>query len=311
MDRDSAVPIRVFWILGAGLLVFSFSPILVRVAGDAPGATVAMWRTVFAGALLLPFARKRELQEWSQVSVRHAVLTIVAGLLLGLHFIVWIESIYHTSVASATILFSTNPLFIALFGFLILKERLSTTTVIAILTAVFGAILIGAGDAGDEHFPRAMMGNGLALSSAVLFSGYLLIGRVARQVSSWLAYVLPLYLIVAAVALVYTAIRDVPVTGFGWEVYAACVLMAIGPQILGHGSLNYAVRFIPAAVLGLLGLVEPVLATVWAWALFDEIPAFATLVGVAVVLVGLSLLYLPKRNFLAGREENERRPAKK
>jgi drug/metabolite transporter (DMT)-like permease len=307
MEPPSGIPVRVFWILGAGVLSFSFSPILVRLAGEAPGATVAMWRTLLAGAFLLPFVGRSEIREWKRQNLTGVALMLAAGVLLGFHFIVWIESIYHTSVASATVLFTTNPLFIGLLGFLVLDERLPRPAIFAILIAVIGAALMGLGDATDQHFPRSVYGNGLALASAVLFAGYLLIGRVARQVTSWLAYVFSLYVTVAITAVVYALVRQVPLTGFGWEVYVACALMAVGPQILGHGSLNYAVRYIPAAILGLLGLVEPVLATFWAWMLFDEIPSTVSLTGIAIVLSGLSLLYLPRRNLFSGNSEKRLR----
>lgn len=304
------IPVSVYWALGFGLLSFSFSPILVRLAGAAPGAAVAMWRTVMATAVLMPFAARTAVTDWVQLKARGRLLTIIAGVLLGLHFIAWIESIYHTSVASASILFTTNPLFIAGLGYLLLGERLMRSTVIAILVSVIGAGLIGVGDATDAHFPRALLGNALALSSAILFAGYLLIGRVTRQKSEWLSYVFPLYAVAAATTIPYVVVRDVPVLGFGWEVYTACALMALGPQILGHGSLNYAVRFIPAAILGLLGLSEPVLATVWAWLLFGEIPGPVTLVGIVITLGALLLVYLPIRNLRAGRSENRFRRRK-
>ncbi len=304
MKLESTTPVRVYWALVAGLVSFSFSPILIRVADEAPGATVALWRTALAVIFLFPFAAKTARNGWQMHSTRNRLLTVVAGVLLGIHFIVWIESIYHTSVASASVLFTTNPLFIAGFGYLVLRERLSRLTIIAIVVSVFGAALIGWGDAADVHFPRAALGNGLAVGAAITFAGYLLIGRSTRQSSEWLAYVFPLYTVVAVTVVVYALARGVPIFGFGWKVYAACTLMALGPQILGHGSLNYAVRYIPVALLGLLGLVEPVLATLWAWLFFGEVPGPIAITGMVIILAALLLVYRPNRNFLEGSDAN-------
>lgn len=304
MNTRSTTPVRVYWALVVGVASFSFSPILVRMASDAPGATVALWRTVLAVGFLFPFAIRSARTDWGKHSARARLWTIVAGVLLGIHFIVWIESIYHTSVAGATVLFTTNPLFIAGFGYFVLRERLSRATVIAIAVSVFGAALIGLGDATDMRFPRAMLGNGLALASSVTFAGYLLLGRLTRQSSEWLAYVFPLYSVVAVTVLVYALARGVPMFGFGWKVYVACGLMALGPQILGHGSLNYAVKFIPVAVLGLLGLTEPVLATLWAWLLFGEVPGRLAIAGMVIILTALVLVYWPSRNLSDGSEAN-------
>ena len=303
MRPDAGTPTRAYWVLAIGMVSISFSPILVRWAADAPGATVALWRTLIAVLVLLPFAARSAVRDWVHMKPQNRGLTLVAGVMLGFHFIAWIESIYHTSVASASILFTTNPLFIAAIGFVVLDERLSRRTVIAIIVSVLGASLIGLGDASDDHFPRATLGNTLALSAAILFAVYLLIGRVTRRSSDWLSYVFPLYTVVALTVVGYALVRGFPIFGFGWEVYVACALMALGPQILGHGSINYAVKFFPAAVLGLLGLVEPVLATLWAWLLFGEIPGILTFIGMTVILIALTYVYWPSKNLFLGNSE--------
>lgn len=311
MKSESTIPVRVYWALGAGMLAISFSPILVRLAASAPGPTLAFWRTVLAALFLLPLAARTAWSDWRKHTRSSQFLTVVAGFLLGLHFIAWIESLYHTSVASASILFTTNPLFIAGIGYLVLNERLSRPTIVAIVVSVFGAALIGWGDTTDIQFPSALKGNSLALSAAILFAIYLLISRATRQTSDWLAYVFPLYTVVAVTVAAYVAITKVEVFAVGWDIYVLCALMALGPQIMGHGSLNYAVRFIPAAILGLLGLVEPVLATLWAWLLFGEVPSLITALGMAIVLGALLLVYWPSRNLSPGSAENVRRPRTK
>lgn len=283
---------RVLLFVGAGILSFSFSPILVRLAVEGPAVAVAAWRTAFAVLFLAPFAVVRTPAEIRRLRGREWGLILSAGVLLAIHFIAWIESIYHTTVASASVLFATNPIFIAIIGFLALKERLRRPTVMAILLAVLGAVLIALGDAGNSIRPRPEFGNILALSSAFLFACYLLIGRVVRRSSSWLAYVFPLYVVVAFTVGAYALATATPLFGYSTEFYILCAVMALGPQLLGHGSFNYAVKFVPAAVLGALGLTEPVLASVWAWMLFDEVPAVLAVVGAAIVIAAMAMIYL-------------------
>lgn len=290
MDRNG-IPGKVVWLLAAGLISVSFSPILVRIASEAPSSAVAVWRTLAAVALLAPAAFARRGSGWTTMTSRNKGLTVIAGVCLGLHLVAWIESIYHTSVSSATVLFTTNPLFIAVMGYFALGERLKRSTMVAILIAVIGASLIGLGDAGDDRFPRAMQGNSLAIIAAVLFSVYLLIGRVTRQSIDWLGYVFPLYVVVACTTIVYALILGVSWTGYSWEVYMACAAMAIGPQIIGHGSLNYAVRYLPVALLGILGLVEPLLASIWAWIIYGEVPGSLAIAGMMIVLSALLSIY--------------------
>ena len=136
----------------------------------------------------------------------------------------------------------------------------------------------------------ALLGNALALGGAVLVSAYLLIGRVVRQKVSWLAYVTPLYTVAALTALAAAWIKGVPLFGYSVRFYALCVGLALGPQVLGHGSFNYALQHVPAALVGMLALLEPVGASLLAYGLFGEIPPPASIAGMIVVLGAVALV---------------------
>ena len=289
-------PAAVYWSVALGILCFSASAILVRLADEAPGMTIAVWRTSFAVLLLAPFAVPRIGPEVRRFSKKDVLLITGAGVFLGFHFIAWIESLYYTSVASATVLVTTSPIFLAILGFALLGERLSRRATLGIALAVCGAALMGWGDASaaDADVARhALWGNALALGAALLVSLYLLIGRVVRQGTSWLAYVFPLYAVVALTTLVVAFVRQVPLFGFPPVVYGLCALMALGPQLVGHGSFNYALRYVPAALLALLALLEPVLASAMAYGLFGETPGGFALLGMAVILGAVTLAIWP------------------
>ncbi len=292
VDRDEDRPASVVWILLIGLSTFSFSPILVRFAQDAPGMTIAVWRTVFAAAMLAAPALHRVRGEMRAFTRRDLSMIVVGGVFLGLHFVLWIESLYHTSVASTSVLVTTSPIFLAILGYIFLKERLSRREYVAIAMAVAGAALIGIGDLKGGTGPRPLLGNTLALTSALLVSVYLLVGRVVRRKTSWLAYVFPLYAMAAITILVVALALGTPLFGFSAGVYALCAAMAIGPQIIGHGSFNYAVRYVPAAILGLLSLVEPIGASILAYVLFGEVPTAAAVIGMLVVLIAIAFAVL-------------------
>ena len=283
-------PLRVYIALTLGVLSFAFAPIFVRLAGDVPGLAIAVWRTVIAAAVLLPPAAS-VYSEIRRFTWRELGLVLAAGVLLGLHFIAWIESLYHTTVASASVFVTSSPVILAVLGYLVLGETLARTTVGGIVAAVGGAVLIGWADAGTITLGQgALWGNTLAITGALLVSLYLLIGRVVRQKVSWLAYLAPLYATAAATALGAAVIRGVPLFGYSWTVYALCAGLALGPQLLGHGSFNYALQYVPAAIVGMLALLEPVGASMLAYALFDEVPPVASVVGMVVVLGGVAVV---------------------
>ena len=291
--EGTGVPPSVVWILAVGLASLGISPILVRLGTSAPGLAVAVWRTVFAAVLLAPIALPRAGAEMRAFTRRDWTLVVAAGVFLGVHFIAWIESLYWTSVASASVLVTTSPLFIAVLGYIFLRERLERRTVVAILVGVVGAALIGLGDAGAETFPDAWVGNGLALLASLLVSVYLLIGRAARQRLSFLAYLFPLYVVAALTCLVAALARGTDLAQPP-GILVLCLAMAILPQLIGHGSFNYAVKFLPAALLGLLSLSEPIGASVAAFFLFGEVPGGLALAGMGIVLLSLAVVFVPK-----------------
>lgn len=297
-------PVRVYVVLSLGVLSFTLAPILVRLAGDVPGIAIAVWRTVTAAGVLVPgLLRRPTRKELRRFSGRDIMFIIAGGLFLGLHFIAWIESLYHTTVASASVFVTSSPILLAGLAYVLLGERLSQETVLAIFTAVCGAALIGWADAGSITLGKgALWGNSLALGAAVLVSFYLLIGRVVRQRVSWWAYVMPLYTVAAVTALLAAVIRGTPLLGYSWEFYALCAALALGPQVLGHGSFNYALQYVSAAVVGMLALLEPVGASLFAYLLFDETPPVLSVVGMVVVLAAVAVVVW-RRNRTPGEQQ--------
>jgi drug/metabolite transporter (DMT)-like permease len=290
-------PAFVYVAVAVGVISFTFSPILVRWADDAPGLAIAVWRTVFAALLLAPVAWRRIGPAVRKFGRRDIGLIGAAGVFLGLHFITWIESLYFTTVASASVLVTTSPIFLVVLGYWFLNEQLSGPTVGAILVSVGGAALIGWGDMrGIGVGPAPLWGNGLALTASLLVSLYLLIGRHVRQQVPWLAYVFPLYAVTALTTLAVAWAQGIPLFGYGWGFYGLCALMAIGPQILGHGSFNYALQYFPAALVGMLALLEPVGASALAYVLFGEVPTGLAIIGMLVVLAAVAVVVRYERD---------------
>lgn len=290
-------PVTLYVAIGLGVISFTFSPILVRWASEAPGMAVAVWRTAFAVLLLAPAAFWRIGPDVQSFSARDILLIAGAGVLLGMHFLAWIESLYHTTVASASVLVTTSPIFLVVLGFFVLNERLSWTTVTAIVISVGGAVLIGLGDAhGIGVGPNPLWGNSLALTASLFASLYLLIGRVVRQEVGWLAYVFPLYAVAALTTLAAAWWQGIPLWGYDAGFYGLCLLMAIGPQILGHGSFNYALHYLPAALVGMLALLEPVGSSALAFVLFGEVPNGLAIAGMFVVLGAVGTVVWTERN---------------
>jgi drug/metabolite transporter (DMT)-like permease len=292
--RGGAPP-AVWAALGVGLVSIGASPILIRLAGDVPALALAAWRTVFVTALLVPAAALHARGDVAALGRRDGLLIGAAGVVLGLHFMAWIASVQLTSIASASVLVTLSPVFIAVLGAVFLKERPSRRTLAAIGAAVVGAALIGLSEgASGGPYPDAALGNGLALGAALLVSVYLLIGRAVRQRAGFLAYFAPLNAAAAATCLAVCLAAGVPL-GLPLPALGLALAMGLGPGLMGHGSFNLALRYLPAAFLGLLSLSEPVIASVVALLWFDEVPGALAVVGIVAVLAAIAAVVTGRR----------------
>jgi drug/metabolite transporter (DMT)-like permease len=288
-------PLGVWIVLGLGLLSLGSSSILIRMAGDVPALAIAAWRTLFVTALVGPLAIARNRAEIRALPARDVGLILAAGVLLGLHFLTWIGSVQLTSIASSSVLVATSPLFIAALGALFLREIPSRQMAWSIGLAVLGASAIGLAGASDAGsvYPNEALGNGLAVAASLLVAVYFLIGRGVRPRVSFLAYFAPLNAVAALTALSACLLMDVPL-GLPLPVLGLCLLMALGPGLLGHGSFTLSLRYLSAATLGLLTLAEPVLASLGAFVLFREQPSTTALAGMVAVLAAIGfVLYRP------------------
>ncbi len=285
---------RARWVLAVGLLCTSFPSILVRYA-VAPALIIAFWRKLFAAAILLPVAvarLRREPWDWS-LQRRLLPFTLGTGLVLAVHFASWIASIQLTTVASALLVLSTQPVWAALLGLVFLKEPVPRKGVAAIAIAMAGVALIAWGDVGRG--PRALAGDALALTAALAAGVYLTVGRHLRERVPLVQYLMVLYAVAAAGLGVAALAAGDPFTGFTGRTWLMFGLLALLPSTLGHNLINYAVRHIESYRVNLSLLVEPVVSTILAALLFAEYPSPRFYGGAVLVFVGVFLALWERR----------------
>lgn len=291
--------VTVYGALAAGLLAFGFSPIFVRFASDTSAIVLVTYRTVFAALLLLPYwLKKRDRGQRTaarDIPGRERVEIALAGICLGFHFSCWITSLYYTSVASASTLVVIHPIIVIMVERLLFKRNFAWTTWFGVGMAFAGSALLGYFDSQiEQSFADPLFGNFLAFSAAMIFVVYLFLGQKIRQKREWIDYVFPVYSYAAATCLML-------VLAFGenlLDVSAAGIWMglglAIGPQIIGHGSMNYAVKYISPTFLSTIILTEPLFATVLAFFLFSELPPVLSFLAMALILAGVGLTWKRK-----------------
>jgi drug/metabolite transporter (DMT)-like permease len=275
----------VFLWMTVGVVAISTSPILIRVAA-MPALALAFWRCLAGAAVLAPFAHRRQVERLG----RDDLLRLAAsGVFLAVHFALWNASLALTTVAAATTLVSCAPLFVGL-GSVFLGEPPGPRAWAGIVLATAGAVVIGAGDAaGFGGGTDALWGDVLAFAGALALAAYLLLGRVARRRLPVSTYAASVYGVAAAVLLPACLLTGADLGGYRTGAWLATAGVVVGPQLLGHTVFNRLLASVSASVVAVVMLLEPVIATLLAWWLFDELPGPALWVGAPLVLAGVWL----------------------
>ncbi len=279
----------------------SSGAVLVRLAA-APAPVTAFWRLALSVAALLPaLLLARGWRDWARLSRRETCLLLLSGVCLAFHFISWFRSLEYTSVASSTVLVSTHPLFVGALSAWWLREAPDRTEWIGMAVAVLGAMIVGWGD--FLVGPDPLRGDLLALAAAGLGALYFVLGRRLRSRLGIWAYAVPVYAVAGAICAGSAVAGGDPLVGWPAATWWAFAGLALGPTLMGHTGFNWALRHVRAYVVSLVQLFEPVGATLLAVLVLgrDEIPGWNTLIGGAMVLVGVWLPLRGRRSFLAGR----------
>lgn len=282
----------VFGLLAIGLGSISFAPILVRFAPDTSPLVLVAYRTGFAAIMLLPFWLWFRNKQNRGNNSSDRLLIAISGACLGLHFTCWVASVYYTSIASASVLVTVHPIIMILVERLWFKRSFATTTWVGVGLAFCGSLLLGVSDSQmEQSFANPLWGNFLALSAALIFVVYLLIGQQIRQKRSWIDYVFPVYFYAAATCLAIAIIFGKDLFDISTVGLWAGAGLAFGPQIVGHGSMNYAVKYISPTLISTLILAEPLLASILAFVIFAEVPPVTSIIAMCGILCGVGLTW--------------------
>jgi drug/metabolite transporter (DMT)-like permease len=278
--------LRLYGVLLGGLVAVSFGAILVRLA-EAPSLVIATYRLLIASVIVAPVGLLRGRGELGTLSRADLSWAVISGVLLTLHFVFWIASLEYTTVASSVVFVSTSPIFVGVASHFLTQDRLSLAMSGGIALALLGGLVIGWNDLALGGV--ALKGDVLAIVGAVMVGGYFMAGRRLRPKVSLLSYVTIVYSVAALGALVLSGLTQQRLTGYPPQTWLMFFLLAAGPQIVGHSSLNWALRHLPAAAVGVVTLGEPVGSTVLAMLLLGEVPTPFKLAGGGLILGGIYL----------------------
>lgn len=278
---------RAFPALVLGGLAVGCAPILVRLSETGPLST-AFWRLALALAplLVLSFAARGGVRGGARRprTLGDHITVAAPGLFLGAELAVWHISLHMTSVANATLLVNMTPIFTTLFGWAALGRRVSRLFGVGLGLATLGVVVLKSGPSSAAG--GSLAGDAVALLAAMIYAGYFLLLGHARQ--SFAATTIMLWSTAAAafVTLPLALIEPefAPATLFGWSLLVALAWIV---QAGGQGLVTFAIAWLPATFSSLTMLIQPVVATLLAWAILGESITAFQIVGGLIVIAGI------------------------
>ena len=294
---ETAFERRPWIVVAVAVLGISIAAPLIRLSRAHPIA-IAIWRLAFAlviiGVILVVSGAWRQ---WRRLRARDTAIALGAGGMLALHFWSWNTSLGLTTVAASVVLVNTQPVIVAVLSALWLGESPDRWQWTGIAIAVAGAFILVAGDLDIAAVAGrgALLGDVLALAGAVTAALYYLAGRRLRQMLDLWPYVGLVYSACLATLIVIAIAIGAPFAVQPPRELAIFAALALGPMMLGHTGFNWALRYLPAYVVTLATLGEPVGATILAAIIpgIDEMPSLLTLVAGAIILAGVVLATRP------------------
>lgn len=263
-----------------GIIAISFSSIFVRWS-HADVAVIAMYRLFLTNLLMLPLVWKYR-HEMFRLSARQWRLLTASGVMLALHFLLWMASLRLTTVASSTVILTLEPVIVMLGSYWLFRTKANRMMLWGMGIALIGSIIIGSGD--FKLSKEALLGDILSLLGAAAVAVHMLIGKQLRKDLSAFAYNFWVFAIAAASLAAYNLVRGNPFTGYGWNEWGIFLLLAIVPTLFGHYLFNWLLRYMNATAVSMSVLGEPVIASLLAWMLLKEaLTAYQLSAGVLIL----------------------------
>ena len=268
-----------------GILGISLSSILVKYSA-APSAVTAAFRLLWTVLFLTPvvLGKSAVRKEFKEVPKKLAFLSCLSGLFLAIHFVLWFESLRHTSVASSTTIVCTEVIWVCLGFCLFMKGKLSPKAIGAIAVTLGGSVLIAYSDSGSGS---QLYGDILSLLAAIAVAVYTLIGRVVRSKVSTTVYTYMVYTACAAVLVATCLVQGYGLFDYGPSATIVGAMLAIFSTILGHSIFSWCLKYFSPSFVSASKLCEPVAAAAMAAFLFAEIPTMFQIIGGVLIIGGV------------------------
>ena len=278
--RNLPGPLLVFF----GAVSLSFGGLIVKSFEGSTLWQILFWRSVFFIVVVIFFLLFSYKKEIFIVLYKSGIPGFVGGIILSVGFVSYVFAMYETTVANTNFIIQTQTLFLAIFGYIFLKETISKLTFFCILLAIFGIILM----LGNSISPGEMTGNIVAFIMPISFAILILIVRKFPEVD-----MIPLQLVAGIIAMIVGLIMSPTIFVSSKDIFLGFLA---GFFQLGFGFIFITIgaRSTPSAFVGIIMLTEAVLGPLWAWLFVNENPPIFVLIGGSIVITAVVLQFLNK-----------------
>ena len=277
-------PLLVF--LGACSL--SFGGLLVKSFEGATLWQILFWRSLFfisVVSIYLSFTYGSKVFKILYVS---GIPGVFGGLVLGIGFFSYVYAMYNTTVANANFIIQTQTLFLAVFGYFFLKEKVSKTTIFSIALAMIGILIM----VGNSLSPGQLSGNLVAFLMPISFAVLIIVVRKYPKID-----MVPLQLVAGVIAMIigFTVASKISISAHDIFIGFLAGFFQLG---FGFILITIGAKSTPSAVVGIIMLTEAILGPMWAWLFINELPSIIVMIGGSIVLLAVLIQFFTaiKRN---------------
>lgn len=286
---------KVAFLLLIGLVAYSAGAIFTRLATATYGSHQTGF-SLFLSASRLVIASLISLPAWrgfrqARYSIKDLRYSILAGVGLAGYLATWMMSLNYTSIAASTALVNTHPVWSILLAWWWFRDRPRRATLVGTGLAIAGSLIISLGEGNPSIIGlHAWMGNGLALVGALSNGLYILLGHYAQKQGIKLQHhIVVTYAAATIMLLPLPLCFKANYVGYPKAIYGCVLLLALIPQLIGHGCFNWALGWVKPQLLSIVILGEPIVASLLGYWTFGEVQGVDVVVGAAILLLGVAI----------------------
>ncbi len=268
-----------------GACALSFGGLIVKSFEGSTLWQILFWRSVFFSIVVLFFLIINHKKNFFSSIYKIGLPGFFGGIILSCGYAGYVFAMYNTTVANANFIIQTQTIFLAIFGYIFLREKISKLTLASIFLAFAGIFLM----LGSSLTAGQMLGNIAAFVMPVSFAVLILTVRKYPSVD-----MIPLQLIAGIGAVIIGYLFSSKIIISSHDIFLGFIagFFQLG---LGFIFITIGAKTTPSALVGIIMLIEAVLGPFWAWLFINETPPLVVLVGGTIVLSAVLLQFFKRK----------------